>query len=267
MSMAEKLQESGGSFLTNLREAAAENPVAAALIGAGALWLLAGHPLASTTQTGVGAAAAAGRASAAAVGSQWRAARDGAADLAGGAADQVRQTVGAAADQMRQAMGEARQTSHDMSEDMADTARDGGSRLRQQGDSLREQGAGIGRRVADQFSASVDGFSSARAQLADLFERQPLALGAIGLAIGAAVAASLPTTRLEKDMLGETSDALRERARAAADVAAEEAQRQNLTPEGLKSDVADVVSKIPGAARGAAERAAETFRDRMSTSS
>jgi hypothetical protein len=100
-----------------------------------------------------------------------------------------------------------------------------------------------------------------------LFDRQPLALGAIGLAIGAAVAASLPTTRLEEDLLGETSDALRDRAQAAVDTAAKEARRQNLTPEALQSDIAETVSKVPGAAQGAAEKAAETFRDRMSPSS
>lgn len=241
--MAEKLQETGGSFIESLREAARENPAAAALIGAGALWLLAGRPALTAARGGarvIGAAAEAGQASAAAAGAQWRSARDSATDLAGSAADRVRQ-VG---DQVRQA-----------GHDTRDAAAASGSHF-------RDQSAAIRRRVADQFNASADGLSSARMQLTELFERQPLALGAVGLTIGAAVAASLPMTRFEEDTFGETSDALRERAQAAAETAAEEARRQNLTLEGFKGEVKNKASKVADVA----EKAAGTFRDKMASS-
>ncbi len=236
MSMTEKLQQTGGSFVDSLREAARDNPAAAALIGAGALWLLAGPPALSLARGGarvVGAAAEAGQASAAAAASQWRSARDGAADLAGSAADQVRQA----------------------GEGVRDAAVAGGSLLREQGATTRQ-------RVADQFNAGADGLSSARAQLAEMFDRQPLALGAIGLAIGAAVAASLPTTRFEAEFFGETGDALRDRAHAVAQTAADEARRQNLTPEGLKGEIQNTASKVADVAT----KAAGTFREKMSPS-
>lgn len=42
----------------------------------------------------------------------------------------------------------------------------------------------------------------------DLFEDQPLALGALAFAVGAAVATALPRTQMEDDALGDHSDAL-----------------------------------------------------------
>jgi hypothetical protein len=41
-----------------------------------------------------------------------------------------------------------------------------------------------------------------------ILEEQPLILGALGIALGAAVGASLPRTEQEDRLLGETSDAL-----------------------------------------------------------
>lgn len=52
--------------------------------------------------------------------------------------------------------------------------------------------------------------STLQQNIADTFERQPLLLGAVGLAIGAGIAASLPTTEAEKKLLGEASDFVRE---------------------------------------------------------
>jgi hypothetical protein len=42
--------------------------------------------------------------------------------------------------------------------------------------------------------------------LSDLFDRPPLLLGAMGLAIGAGIASSIPTTEAEKKVMGGTSD-------------------------------------------------------------
>lgn len=48
--------------------------------------------------------------------------------------------------------------------------------------------------------------------LTEFFERQPWALGALGLALGASVAAALPRTRTESEWMGEASEAVREQA-------------------------------------------------------
>jgi hypothetical protein len=84
-------------------------------------------------------------------------------------------------------------------------------------------------------------------------------LGAIGLAIGAGIAAALPATELEREYLGETSDALKAKAQqfasdqtarvkevaeTAISAATDEAARQGLTVEGAKSAAGAVSEKV-----------------------
>jgi hypothetical protein len=100
---------------------------------------------------------------------------------------------------------------------------------------------------------------NARANLGEVFRAQPLALGAIGLAIGAGIAAALPATKLEAEYFGETSEAVKEKAEefvsektelgmdaaeAAINAAAEEASRQGLTVEGAKSAARELSAKL-----------------------
>jgi len=115
--------------------------------------------------------------------------------------------------------------------------------------------------------------STLRSNLSELFEAQPLALGAIGLAIGAGIAAAVPSTQMEAEYLGEVSDAVKEKAKQfateqteratamaddALNAAAEEARKQGLSVEGAKSaasEVSEKVSRVADAARrGASER-------------
>jgi len=58
-------------------------------------------------------------------------------------------------------------------------------------------------------SNTADFFQNMRGNLGELFDAQPLALGAVGLLIGAGIAAGLPQTDLENAYLGETSDTVR----------------------------------------------------------
>lgn len=113
-----------------------------------------------------------------------------------------------------------------------------------------------------------------RSSLGEIFERQPLALGAIGLAIGAGIAAALPLTEAETELMGETSDQIKEKAQEFAaeqadratevaerviDAAAEEARNQGLSQEGIKSAAGDVSAKLErvfdAAKEGFADRA------------
>ena len=109
-----------------------------------------------------------------------------------------------------------------------------------------------------------------RDNLTALFKAQPLALGAIGLAIGAGIAAALPGTEVENTYLGEVSEAVRSKTTEIAghqvdkattlaaqviDVAAEEARKQGLTTEGVKAaagDLAERVRRVVGAAQSSA---------------
>ena len=100
-----------------------------------------------------------------------------------------------------------------------------------------------------------------------------MALGALGLAIGAGIAAALPATELEADYLGETSDTVKAKAaefaaeqteratRVAGNVmeaTTEEARKQGLTVEGAKSAAGDISAKVgrvvDAAGKGISER-------------
>jgi hypothetical protein len=220
---------STGSFVSDLGEAARQNPVSAALIGMGVLWLFTGGArrlgfdgLAAANDT-----VARGR-------SAMRSGLDSVGGVASDLADRVSQTANAATDTVRGGAGEA-----------------------------YEQTA----RAASQFAGSAtDAFGTARANLANMFHDQPLLLGAVGLAIGAGIAASFPSTELEAEYLGETSDQLKDNAQEFASrqtdraktvaqnavrAATEEARRQGLDPDGLKAaanDIGDRVRTIVGAA-------------------
>lgn len=119
--------------------------------------------------------------------------------------------------------------------------------------------------VFDTAASAVDGVRNGasiaimRSTLGDILQQQPLLLGAVGLAIGAGVGASLPISDYETEYLGGASAEFQFRARAAAgaqkEIAtevlsgvktaiAQEAREQDLTPDKLKSAAGEVQQKI-----------------------
>jgi hypothetical protein len=230
------------NFLDDLSSAVQANPVPAALIGMGALWMLMGG----------------GRTSAAAAFAANGAARvaDSLAPLGGAVAsgagkigETVSDLAAAATETVGQALGSA-------GEAVGETAGRIGASAADVGSSLRTQSAQAGT-SASALAGTLQG------NLAETFERQPLLVGLIGLAIGAAVATAVPTTRIEEEMIGEQAGAAKEKledlvaeqaenlgAVASRTVAAvkEEAQAQGLTPAALKEGVAAVRDKAVKAA-------------------
>jgi len=111
-------------------------------------------------------------------------------------------------------------------------------------------------------------FEDAKDSLSDLFKSQPLAIGAVGIAIGAAIAAAFPATEAEAEYLGESSEFVRQKAseiageqverateigKKVADAVVDEARQQGLTPEGLKSaatQLSDKAGRVAAAATG-----------------
>jgi hypothetical protein len=100
-------------------------------------------------------------------------------------------------------------------------------------------------------------------------DRQPLVLGAIGLGVGAAMAAAIPATAVETDLLGQASADLQARARVvvgdvterAAGLAdgvtaaiTKEAQAQGLTAENLKTSASDASRKVQNVVAQSTER-------------
>jgi hypothetical protein len=185
--------EKGSDFIKDLGNAARRNPVSAALIGMGIVWLFAGGkagvgPAALIERTGMDRLPEAAR-------DTFQTARDGIASATNSASEAVREATSA-----------GKETATRMGTDYAKLLPD---------------------------SANV--LDNVRGNLSDLFKAQPLALGAIGLAIGAGIAAALPHTDIENSYLGETSDSLKSKA---AELAGEQIDRATT----LASDVVEAAA-------------------------
>jgi ElaB/YqjD/DUF883 family membrane-anchored ribosome-binding protein len=86
-------------------------------------------------------------------------------------------------------------------------------RVGQMGQSARERVGQIGQTARHQMERVRYQAERVRTGYDSVVREQPLALGAIGFAIGALMAAGLPRTRQEDQLMGEASDRLTERAK------------------------------------------------------
>jgi ElaB/YqjD/DUF883 family membrane-anchored ribosome-binding protein len=171
------LRHSGASdFAANLGNSVRDNPLPVSLVGIGLAWLMAAG------KSGSGRAATGP--STGQLGERGRNAAQGAKEAIGSVKDQVSGTL----DSARAGLQSARQRAGDLTQGARDAAA-------QIGDTARQQ--------AQRAKNGID----------YLVREQPLALGAIGLAIGALVAASAPRTQKEDELLGEASDRLADRAK------------------------------------------------------
>jgi hypothetical protein len=222
------ISERGTDFVRDLGDAARKNPLSAALIGMGALWLFTGSRPVERAGEFV-----------------RRTGLNRIPDAAGNVLETARSTLKSGAD-----FGSGGVTS------ATETLRDGGA-------AALDGAARFGREHADAASeyarsipeSGAEMFDTVRSNLTELFRAQPLALGAIGLAIGAGIAAALPGSEVEAAYLGEASDTVKakvaefatEQTARAADVmeaVTEEARKQGLTVEGAKSAVGDISEKV-----------------------
>src|SRR5512140_2638287 len=159
------ISEKTSGFVRDLGEAARQNPLSAALIGMGVLWLFTGGRTVERAGELV-----------------RRSGFDRIPDAANDAMEAARSAVRSGADTIGERAASA-----------SDALRSGSA-------SVIDGAARFGRDYADtasEYVGSIPGagaemFDTVRSNLADVFRTQPLALGAIGLAIGAGIAAALP---------------------------------------------------------------------------
>jgi hypothetical protein len=224
--------DTGSEFIRDLGDAARRNPVSAALIGMGILWLFAGG------KAGVGPGA-------------------------------LMQRSGM--DRIPEA---AKDTYNTAREGVASATNSAAEAIREAGSAGVETATRMGSQYARILPDSANLLDNMRGNLAGLFNAQPLALGAIGLAIGAGIAAALPNTALENSYLGETSETLKSKAveiageqydKAATlasdvvDAATDGARKEGLTMEGAKAAMNDLSGKfgrvVDAAGKSISERA------------
>ena len=188
------------SFVDSVIIAARENPIAAALIGGGALWLLIGSEKLKSA------------ASIASFPSSDTATR--------------RQRSASSRYEATPAPPTAPEMDHEGSFGLGETlhhartaASDAVSKAADQMKDRFDEGTTYARDMVGQLDEILPGketFTRAQSSLADLLERQPLVLGAIGLAVGAAVAGAFQTSDLENEWVGEYSDSVKDNERAGA---------------------------------------------------
>ncbi|MGX5843529.1 hypothetical protein ACWGTI_22670 [Mesorhizobium sp. ArgA1] len=228
------------SMLGALKSQVGANPLPVALVGVGLMWLMAGQgtqkPSApsgsSRSNTYPGFTSDVGTADRQ---SDAEGLTDAMSDALSGAADKAKSMVGGAIDGVSSSMAGAASSVSDS---------------------------------ASQYGAStVDQASKATAAAVDMLRQEPLVLAALGLAFGTAVGALLPRTDFEDQQLGETSDAVREKANdllhqgveEAKDVAAQAYQtvKDEADKKGFSADasIIDTVSDVVKTTASKTERA------------
>jgi hypothetical protein len=227
-----EVSEKGSDFVKDLGDAARRNPISAALIGMGILWFFTG-----------------GRTVERAADFVRNTGFDRIPDAAGDAFDAARSSLRSGASSVGERVTSATGT-------LRETGAAGLNRAARAGSDYADAAYDYAQTIPETGAAVFD---TARENLSELFRAQPLMLGAIGLAIGAGIAAALPSTDVEAAYFGEASDIVREQAvefaseqaARAATVAqdvvsavSEEAQRQGLTVESAKSAIADIPGKV-----------------------
>jgi hypothetical protein len=243
------VSEKASDFVRDLGDAARKNPISAALIGMGVVWLFTGGRTAER------------------VGDLVRGAGfDRIPDAAGNALDAARSTLRSGSESVGKGVSSATET-------LRDAGAAGLDRVARTSSEVADTAYGYAQNIPDAGGAL---FNTARENLSELFRAQPLALGAVGLAIGAGIAAALPATDLEAEYFGEASDNFKEqaadfaseqvsRATAVAEevvtAVSDEARNQGLTVDAAKSAIADIPGKL-GRVVDAAEKG---ISDRVKT--
>lgn len=206
-------QSTDKSFFDDLSDAVRANPISAALIGVGAIWLFGGNRVLDVPMA---AARTAGEAAGSLQDTAVSGLRSGADTMSSGIS-KIRTSIGEAAT----STGDSGETAFKAASEQMSAARDW----------------------------SGDVIDNIQDNISTLLREQPLVLGAVGIAVGAAVAASLPLTDIERDNLGSAAQSARTMAINATDQVIERAEGvadaigEEMTAQGLTTDAASAVSK------------------------
>ena len=235
------------SFVDGLTAAVRENPLAAALIGGGALWLLIGNDKLKNAASSLTAAAApladAGMRGQRAAASKFEDSYNSVRDRTSRMQDEASRGFG-------ETVRNARSAASDAMSDVADTMSD-----------RFDEGVTGAREVWERLGGAVpkrETLAQAQSSLSDLLERQPLVLGAVGLAIGATVAGALAKSSLEDGWVGDLSDSLKADLSTRAGAVSQSVREASDTLKAEFEDAgAEYVDRVKQAGRDAMDAARE----------
>jgi hypothetical protein len=241
------MNNADNGFIGHLASAVQENPVAAALIGGGALWLLLGNDKLKAAVGSVSVAASS--------------------------------AVDAGAQNLRGAASRFQTTSAPPTAPELDS--DGSLRV---GDAYRRTSAAASdaisaatEKVRDRFDDSVafaqenfgrfgealpgrEDFTNMQSSLANLLDRQPLVLGAVGLAIGAAFAGAFQISDVENVWVGNLSDKVKA---DMSDRAGAVTQSIREASDTLKAELSDAGAEAVERVKQVGSDAADAARERL----
>jgi hypothetical protein len=223
-------------FFDNLVAAAKDNPLAAVLIGAGTFYLFTGN---QKVMNAASTKAPSPRDLHSLSSHSPLAARERSATAPQG--HESEETGSIVGETLRDVDGAA-------SSAVSGTADLIKNRLREGADYVRENIGGPGEEALKKTQSS----------LADLFERQPLVLGILGLTAGAALAGAFRTTDLEKDWMGELSDEVKADLTTRAGAVS---QGLNGVVDKLQTELGEAGSEVVDRAKQTAAQAANAARE------
>ncbi|MGY2905765.1 hypothetical protein [Bradyrhizobium sp. URHC0002] len=240
---------SQGSFIDGLTAAARENPLAAALIGGGALWLLIGsdklkNAAGSITSATAPIADLGARAQTSAF-SSWEDSYGSMRNRASRMQDEASHTVNETVSKARTAASDAMSGAAETMSERFDEGMAG----------AREMFDRVGRALP-----RTETLRQAQSSLSDLLERQPLVLGAVGLAIGATVAGALAKSSLEDQWVGHLSDGLKADLKERAGAVSQSVREASDT---LKAEFADAGAEYADRVQQAGRDALDAGREKL----
>lgn len=252
-SLAYLKDSGGGEFAGNLKHNVQANPMPVALIGVGLAWLMMGgngqkQPPAYTWP-GDGASASRGL-----------------FDRAESAAASVRRSASETAEAFEARVHAAKGTALGISQNVGESIGAFGARIDDAMQSAKAGSQAAVDHVRQTAASAVEGARDSAGRAAGYLQDQPLLLGALGVSVGALLAAVLPPSKAEDQLLGSLRDDLRDKAGEVAGAAlaggtrvateainagSETARREGLTADNAGSAVSSVAPQVANAAASA----------------
>lgn len=239
----------GGDMMRNVGRSVRENPMPLLLIGAGIGWMLM-----SGGQDHGGRSERHAYRRGRHAHRDWREGQSSGGGV-GGTLGQARERVG----EMASGVGE---TVSDAARRVGDFAGGIGESVQGAAGQVGEMASSAYRRVTDAAGATLErapvSRDDARRGLDWMLREQPLLIGVMGLAMGAALGAVLPGTETEDALMGETRDEVATQARALAEAGYEGLREEAGERAG---DAAEGAEGLAGSVRHAAHEARSATRD------